>query len=49
VLLSVYHDDSKIVTPELIRKADAVVGKPISRQQLCRTIEEVLARRGGRS
>lgn len=45
LLMSVYHDDSEVMTPALIRDADAVVAKPIDRDQLTRAIES-LVRRG---
>lgn len=44
VLFSVYHDDPETVTPDLARQTDGIISKPIDHQQLCRTIEQALAR-----
>ena len=46
LLLSVYHDDEAVVSPDLLSKADGVVGKPINHEKLYQTIESLLARGG---
>ena len=43
-LLSVYHDDSTMITPKILDQADGLIGKPIDPGQLLQTIEDLLAR-----
>ena len=44
LLLSVYHDDQRIITPAILGKADGLIAKPIDSTRLLTTIEDVLAR-----
>ena len=44
ILMSVYHDDTATVTPDIRYRADAVVGKPINHERLLEALERVLAR-----
>ncbi len=47
VLFSIYHDDAGTITPELERKADGLINKPIDHEQLHKVIKDALARGGG--
>ncbi len=48
VLLSIYHDDDLVITPDLGRLADGVISKPIDHEQLEQAIHQALTKHSPR-